>query len=56
MFAAFHGFEKKRFTLAANLAIGREWRFDIGKNAAGDGNQVALPRQLQKFIKRWRRS
>ena len=51
--ATFDGLEEERFALPADFAIGRERRFDVGQNAAGDGNQVALSRQLQKFIQQW---
>ncbi len=50
MFAAFDGFKEERFTLAADFAIGRERRFDVGENARSHGNQVALTRELQKFV------
>lgn len=53
MFTAFDGFEQEGFALAPNLLIRRERRFVISQNAAGDGNQVALFRQLQEFVARW---
>ena len=53
VFAAFDRFEQERFARAADFAVGRERRFQIGQNAARDGNQVPLRRQFQKFIRRW---
>src|ERR1039458_5209494 len=50
MFAALDGFKEKRFARAANFAVGRERRFQIGKDAARDGNEISLRRILQKFI------
>ena len=50
MFAAFDGFEQKRFALAADFAVGRERRFNVGQQAARDGDQVALRGQFQKFF------
>jgi hypothetical protein len=50
MFAAFHGLKQERFALAADFAIGRERRFDVGEDTARHGNQVALARELQKFV------
>ena len=47
--AAFHRFEEERLALAANLAIGRERRFQIRQNAARDRDQVALAGQFQEF-------
>ena len=38
VFATFDGFKKKRFALTANFAVSREWRFEVGENAACDGN------------------
>ena len=52
MFAAFHGFKEERLALATDFAISRERRFDVGENAGGDRDQVALIRQFQKFFKR----
>jgi len=52
MFAAFDRFEEERLALAADFAVGRERRFQIGENAARDGNEISLRRKLQKFIQR----
>ena len=54
MFAALDGFKEKRFALPADFAIGGERRFQIGENAARDGNEISLRRKLQKFIQRRR--
>ena len=54
MFAAFDGLEQKGFALPADFPVGRQRRFNIGQQAARDGNQVSLPGQFQEFIKRWR--
>ena len=49
--AAFHGLEEERFALAADLAVGRERRFQIGQNTARHGDQISLRREFLKFIK-----
>ena len=54
MFAALDRLEQKRFARAADFAIGRERRFNVGEQASRDGNHVALRGQLQKFIRRLR--
>ena len=46
MFAALDGFKEKRLALSANFAVGRERRFQIGENAARDGNEISLRREL----------
>jgi hypothetical protein len=46
VFAALDGFEEERFALAADLAIGGERGFEIGQQAAADGDQVSLGGQL----------
>ena len=51
--AAFHGLEQERLALAADFAVGRERRLKIREDAARDGNQVSLRRELQKFFQRW---
>ena len=54
VFAALDGFEEERFALPADFAVGRERRFQIGEDAARDGNEISLRGELQKFIKRRR--
>ena len=51
--AALDRFAEEGLALAANLAVGRERRFQIGQDAARDRNQVALAGQLQEFILSW---
>ena len=48
MFAAFDGFEQKRFALPANFVIGGERRFKVGQNAARDRDEISLRGQFQK--------
>ena len=50
VFAALDGFEQERFARPADFAIGRERRFDVGQQPAGDGDQVALGGQLQELF------
>jgi flagellar basal body rod protein FlgB len=52
--AAFHGLKQERLALSADFALSRERRLKIRQDAARDGNQVPLRRELQKFIKRRR--
>lgn len=52
MLAAFDRFEQKRFARAADFSVGRKRRFDVGQQAACDGNHIALRGKRQKFIKR----
>ena len=52
VFAAFDRFEQKRFARAADFAIGRERRFDVGQQAARHRHQVSLRGELQEFINR----
>src|SRR5476649_2539664 len=54
MFAALDRLEQKRFARAVDFAISRERRFNVGEQAARDGDHVALRGQLQKFIRRRR--
>ena len=42
MLAAFDGFEQKRFALPANLAIGRQRRFNVSQQTARHRDQVSL--------------
>ena len=42
MLAAFDRFEQKRFALAADFPVGGERRFNVGQQAARDGDHVAL--------------
>ena len=42
MLAALDGFKQERFARAADLAVGGERCFQIGQDAARDGNEVSL--------------
>ena len=55
MFAAFDRFEQERFALAADFAISRERRFDIGEQPARDRNQIALRRRASEIPRGWER-
>jgi hypothetical protein len=50
MLAAFDGFKKERFALAADFSVGRKRCFNVGQQAARDGNHVALRGQFQEFV------
>src|ERR1700677_1400437 len=53
MLAAFDGLEEEGFARAADFSIDRERSLQVGQNAAGDGNEVALGGALQEL--RWSR-
>ena len=50
VFAALDRLEQERLARPADLAVGRERRFDIRQQPAGDGDQVALGGQLQELV------
>src|SRR6266545_5194179 len=54
MFPALDRLEEEGFSRAADFAIGRKRRLKIGEQTAGDRNQVALRRQVQKLLLRWK--
>ena len=51
MLAAFDRLEQERFARPADFAIGRERRFKVGQQSAGDRDEIALGRQFQEFVK-----
>ena len=50
VFAAFDRFEEERFALPADFPVGREGRFKISQEPAGNGDEVPLGGQLLKFF------
>ena len=54
MLASLDRFEKKRFALASDLAVGRQGGLEVGEQAARDGDEISLRSQLLKFFERRR--